>query len=52
MDSRDEFKAARDAGLRKRHARRLERRWQTFDTWLEQYERTRAAALTTKENQS
>jgi hypothetical protein len=40
-DTRAEFKASRDAGLRARHARRLAYRWQNVDDWLTQYERSR-----------
>lgn len=39
-ENREQFKAARDAGLKARHAKRLER-WQNVDDWLVEYERRR-----------
>jgi hypothetical protein len=37
---RAEFKAARDAGLRKRHEQRL-KRWENVDSWMRRYERAK-----------
>jgi len=38
--TRDEFRVARDAGLKARHARRLAR-WMPVDEWLEKYDQHR-----------
>lgn len=36
-ENREQFKAARDAGLKARHARRL-KRWEGIDSWLARWE--------------
>lgn len=46
QQARAEFQAARDAGLRRRHAARLARSWERYDDWARRAEEQRMKRTT------